>query len=539
MIRRPPRSTLFPYTTLFRSHVHVLYEPHLRAFGATELDQISQLVVVEPADHHAVELQVLEAGVARGPDAGEHISVSCALREGEHPLGTERIEAHGDAPQARGAQRRRLLRDELAIRGQGQVVDLRNPGDQADQGREVVPQQRLAAGEPYLAHAQPREHPHHAVELLEREDRRPGQPYVLVFRHAVAAPQVAAVRHGEPQAPERARERVADGVSHGSGGEASDGRTGRPTSRCRPPAAPFSIPGFGASPLRSRSGTTRTPGPDGGRLRRSRCSPLRRESCPAGDARRCAPRASGHLRPRAAGRTPLPPFLRTPSTRSRSRPAPRVRCARCRGTRRSRRARRPTPRRAGHPAISGSASSSSFRFIPHSAFRTPHWISRPQWEVTAPLRLRPSPARRAWPAAGSRRRAGARATRAPRGSRRAGAAPPRPRWRAAARQTPPPPAPPARRNARTTAPGSSPSPRPSCPLEDSPRQFPVEPVAIPCQILACFGVGDAAGARVNDTAVRSRTCVLSVTALPPRVMLIVRRSEEHTSELQSPCNLVC
>src|SRR3712207_8307140 len=27
MIRRPPRSTLFPYTTLFRSHLHLLHEP--------------------------------------------------------------------------------------------------------------------------------------------------------------------------------------------------------------------------------------------------------------------------------------------------------------------------------------------------------------------------------------------------------------------------------------------------------------------------------------------------------------------------------
>src|SRR2546427_6720133 len=25
MIRRPPRSTLFPYTTLFRSHLHITY----------------------------------------------------------------------------------------------------------------------------------------------------------------------------------------------------------------------------------------------------------------------------------------------------------------------------------------------------------------------------------------------------------------------------------------------------------------------------------------------------------------------------------
>src|SRR5258708_24860032 len=30
MIRRPPRSTLFPYTTLFRSHFPVFYEAALR-----------------------------------------------------------------------------------------------------------------------------------------------------------------------------------------------------------------------------------------------------------------------------------------------------------------------------------------------------------------------------------------------------------------------------------------------------------------------------------------------------------------------------
>src|SRR2546428_3050389 len=31
MIRRPPRSTLFPYTTLFRSHGGELEHPHVRA----------------------------------------------------------------------------------------------------------------------------------------------------------------------------------------------------------------------------------------------------------------------------------------------------------------------------------------------------------------------------------------------------------------------------------------------------------------------------------------------------------------------------
>src|SRR3712207_8575949 len=43
MIRRPPRSTLFPYTTLFRSFVETLlrdHEPHsVRVFSRDELKQ--------------------------------------------------------------------------------------------------------------------------------------------------------------------------------------------------------------------------------------------------------------------------------------------------------------------------------------------------------------------------------------------------------------------------------------------------------------------------------------------------------------------
>src|SRR5690242_20936562 len=38
MLRRPPRSTLFPYTTLFRSHVHAPGIGGLRALGKGELD---------------------------------------------------------------------------------------------------------------------------------------------------------------------------------------------------------------------------------------------------------------------------------------------------------------------------------------------------------------------------------------------------------------------------------------------------------------------------------------------------------------------
>src|SRR3712207_8859154 len=36
MIRRPPRSTLFPYTTLFRSQRSIQWMGHLKMMGATQ-----------------------------------------------------------------------------------------------------------------------------------------------------------------------------------------------------------------------------------------------------------------------------------------------------------------------------------------------------------------------------------------------------------------------------------------------------------------------------------------------------------------------
>src|SRR2546422_5757185 len=47
MIRRPPRSTLFPYTTLFRSYLSIkgasdAIEFYKKAFGATEVFRMAQ-----------------------------------------------------------------------------------------------------------------------------------------------------------------------------------------------------------------------------------------------------------------------------------------------------------------------------------------------------------------------------------------------------------------------------------------------------------------------------------------------------------------
>src|SRR5260221_12793031 len=63
MIRRPPRSTLFPYTTLFRSEAEVLPDVVLREITAAALDQSRLREAARPHRDNGAD----GARVGRGP----------------------------------------------------------------------------------------------------------------------------------------------------------------------------------------------------------------------------------------------------------------------------------------------------------------------------------------------------------------------------------------------------------------------------------------------------------------------------------------
>src|SRR2546425_8959580 len=63
MIRRPPRSTLFPYTTLFRSPSHHPVRLELAVFVATH--DVEAVALPDRSEEHTSELQSLAYLVCR------------------------------------------------------------------------------------------------------------------------------------------------------------------------------------------------------------------------------------------------------------------------------------------------------------------------------------------------------------------------------------------------------------------------------------------------------------------------------------------
>src|SRR3712207_8139535 len=96
MIRRPPRSTLFPYTTLFRSrHLGLLYVVGLVEERVGDGEVEADLLVVDAARLHARAVVVDDEGRAHGDRKStrlnsSHANISyavfCLKKKHNHPM---------------------------------------------------------------------------------------------------------------------------------------------------------------------------------------------------------------------------------------------------------------------------------------------------------------------------------------------------------------------------------------------------------------------------------------------------------------------
>src|SRR2546427_7897951 len=121
MIRRPPRSTLFPYTTLFRSPAHL---PDARAGGRARRRSRRPAVVPLVAVGHRLAGAAQDAGKDVGPrGGGGQRPVPVRARRGHGVLRAARVARSGvpldvgggAAPQADDAARVAVATDRPAV----------------------------------------------------------------------------------------------------------------------------------------------------------------------------------------------------------------------------------------------------------------------------------------------------------------------------------------------------------------------------------------------------------------------------------------
>ena len=146
-----------------------------------------------------------------GFDPGEHVRQRVDAGELAEPVAAQGVEAHRDAVKPGALEIGGVIRKQHAVRRQAQIAQPRSARRAADQFRQIAAEQRLAAGEADAIETRFREEIAELTDLLERQHVRARQPDVLVLRHAVVAPEVAAIGDRNPQVAERPAEGVEDG----------------------------------------------------------------------------------------------------------------------------------------------------------------------------------------------------------------------------------------------------------------------------------------------------------------------------------------
>src|SRR2546423_6055159 len=96
MIRRPPRSTLFPYTTLFRSHAQPSVSRPPSPLYCAAILPAAQLMVRQRSEEHTSELQSLAYLVCRLLLEKKKKKTQPHISQSNYPLNICRQQSIGD-----------------------------------------------------------------------------------------------------------------------------------------------------------------------------------------------------------------------------------------------------------------------------------------------------------------------------------------------------------------------------------------------------------------------------------------------------------
>jgi hypothetical protein len=170
----------------------------------TEVGEVDDLVVIPTPHNDHVDLDRIEPGGNGRLNAVENFAKGVAARDLCETLTLQRIKRHVDPTQP-GVFQGSCHPSQFGAVGRKRQVDRPAIGcterrQKAHERREIGTHCRLAPGEPYRLDAETLyEEASDPLDLLVGQDLRSGQPLQALRRHAVHAPEVAAIGHGDPQ----------------------------------------------------------------------------------------------------------------------------------------------------------------------------------------------------------------------------------------------------------------------------------------------------------------------------------------------------
>ena len=134
------------------------------------------LIVVDTADDDRVDLERAAEHALRRGHSFMHAGELVESRERLEPVGTQGVQADGDAAQAGGRERVGVLGEQDAVGRQREVVEAALAGQHLHEFGEVAPEQRLAARQPQAIDAFGKEDVDERRDLLEVQDVLARQP---------------------------------------------------------------------------------------------------------------------------------------------------------------------------------------------------------------------------------------------------------------------------------------------------------------------------------------------------------------------------
>jgi hypothetical protein len=173
---------------------HIFYESYGEGTRQSEAGEVLEFVVVGVAHGYAIDLGVGEVGVLAAVQSSQDCGEIAGAGDLFETVGTEAVDADGDAVQAGVFQGMCKVLQEHAVGGEGKVFDSVYLADDADELDDAVADGWFAAGELEAADTVNLDGRFDDVgDLFEGEDVVLGKPADAFLGHAVEAAEITAV----------------------------------------------------------------------------------------------------------------------------------------------------------------------------------------------------------------------------------------------------------------------------------------------------------------------------------------------------------